>query len=79
MVNLSVTLLLRRTLTGAPKYCWVFWDLEDKSAKKKRKRYNTMDAVPQDTAARFARVKAECGEPVIILLAPHGPDKFNWM
>lgn len=38
-----------------------------------------MDADPQETAAWFARVKAECGEPVIILLAPHGPDKFNWM
>lgn len=38
-----------------------------------------MDAVQQDTAARFAGVKAKCGEPVIILLAPHGLDKFNWM
>lgn len=40
---------------------------------------HTMGAVPRDTAARFARVKAKCGEPVIMLLAPHGPDKFNWM
>lgn len=34
MVNLGVTLLLRRTLTGAPKYCSVFWALEEKSIKK---------------------------------------------
>lgn len=32
MVNLGVTLLLRRTLTCAPKYCWVILAVEDKSA-----------------------------------------------
>lgn len=40
---------------------------------------HTKGAVQQDTAARFAGIKAKCGVPVIILLAPHGLDKFNWM
>lgn len=80
MVNLGVTLLLRRSLTGAPKYCWVFLAPGDKSAENDTiLMTHTMDAVQQDTAARFARVKAKCREPVIILLAPHGLDKFNWM
>lgn len=80
MVNLGVTLLLRRTLTSSPKYCLVFWALEDKSAPNDATlRTHTMDAVQQDTDVWFAGIKAKCGVPVIILLAPHGLDKFNWM
>lgn len=40
---------------------------------------HTMDAVQQETTARVSGIKAKCGVPVIILLAPHGLDKFNWM
>lgn len=79
MVNLGVTLLLGRILTGSPKYCSVFLALEDKSAQNDTTLMTHMDAVQQDEAARFAGFKAKCGVPVIILLAPHGLDKFNWM
>lgn len=76
MANLGVTLLLR-TLSGFPKYCSVFLALEDKSAQNDTTLMT--HAVQQDTAAWFAGIKAKCGVPVIILLAPHGLDKFNWM